>query len=200
MRYLRREDVRRAIGARTGFAECNSRVTVGFQRTGDSGSPLNTAYIRIDQFAWMDAILTIRWLDARSYLPTLTHLVQSGLQVLLWAGDADWICNWAGNYDVANALEFNGQEEFRAKELQPYTVNGVQRGTVKSVEGFTFMRVFEAGHEVPYYRGFFLFYFIFLSLHGPSIRGLELTGDYAEPETSLQVFRQVLEGKGIYST
>jgi carboxypeptidase C (cathepsin A) len=90
--------------------------------------------------------------DTRTLLPTLSTLVQSGLQVLLWAGDADWICNWVGNYDVANALTFDGAEEFRGQELVPYTVDGVESGTFKSVGGLTFMRVFGAGHEVPYYR------------------------------------------------
>lgn len=92
--------------------------------------------------------------DAKTFLPTLSQLVESGLQVLLWAGDADWICNWVGNLDVANAVTFNGAEEFRGKELVPYSVDGVEKGRVKSVGEFTFLRVFGAGHEVPYYREF----------------------------------------------
>ena len=57
--------------------------------------------------------------DAKTLLPTLSQLIESGLQVLLWAGDADWICNWTGNLDVANTVAFDGAEEFRGKELVP---------------------------------------------------------------------------------
>lgn len=72
--------------------------------------------------------------------------------MLVWAGDADWICNWLGNEAVAEQVSFKGQEDFRGKELKPYTVNGVQRGTFKTADNFSFLRIFEAGHEVPYYR------------------------------------------------
>ena len=90
--------------------------------------------------------------DPRSFLSALSEVVQSGISVLVWAGDADWICNWIGNYDVANAVEFDGQDEFKGKSLKPYTVNGTEKGTFKTVDNFSFLRVYEAGHEVPYYR------------------------------------------------
>lgn len=57
-----------------------------------------------------------------------------------------------GNYDVAQVVEFDGQAEFRAAQLAPYNVNGKQGGTFKTVDNFSFLRVFAAGHEVPYYR------------------------------------------------
>ena len=103
--------------------------------------------------------------DARSSLPTLSSLLQANhtLPIILWAGDADWICNWVGNEAVAHAVDFDGQQAFRKKPLQSYTVNGTQRGLVKSVDRFVFMRVFEAGHEVPYYREFYLFVLYFVS-------------------------------------
>lgn len=61
---------------------------------------------------------------------------------------------WMGNYDAAQAVEFDGQTEFRAASLEPYKVNGVEGGTFKTVDNFSFLRVYEAGHEVPYYRKF----------------------------------------------
>ena len=69
--------------------------------------------------------------DARSYLSILSTLLQSNhtFPIILWAGEADWICNWNGNEAVAHAVEFDGQQEFREKPLQNYTVNGTQRGT-----------------------------------------------------------------------
>lgn len=78
--------------------------------------------------------------------------MQSGITVLLWAGDADWICNWKGGIAAAEDVKYPGQKEFQSKHLEPYTVDGKQMGTFKGVDNFSFLRVFEAGHEVPYYR------------------------------------------------
>jgi carboxypeptidase D len=82
----------------------------------------------------------------------MSKVVQTGIQVLMWAGDADYICNWFGNIGVANAVTYAGTAEFAAKALAPYTVNGTEMGQFKTVDNLSFLRVYEAGHEVPYYR------------------------------------------------
>lgn len=110
--------------------------------------------------------------DSRSLLPALNSVVQSGIQVLVWAGDADFICNWQGNYDVANQVDYDSSSAFASKGLAPYTVNGKQAGTFKSAGNFSFLRVFGAGHEVPYYT----------------------------PEVALQAFVQTMQKKAISST
>jgi carboxypeptidase C (cathepsin A) len=78
--------------------------------------------------------------------------VKSGIQVLVWAGDADWICNYIGVQRVAEAVEFDGSSQFSNATLKPYTVNGTKKGEYKSVDNFSYLRVYGAGHEVPYYR------------------------------------------------
>jgi len=78
--------------------------------------------------------------------------VQTGLTTLIWAGDADWICNWFGGLAAANAISYSGRSTFSAAALKPYTVSGAQGGTFKSVGNLSFLRVFAAGHEVPFYR------------------------------------------------
>ncbi|PLB52231.1 putative carboxypeptidase S1 [Aspergillus steynii IBT 23096] len=143
--YLADEEVKKAIGARSKYSECANAASAKFSTTGD---------------------------NPRSFLSALSEVVQSGISVLVWAGDADWICNWIGNYDVANAVEFDGQDEFKGKSLKPYTVNGTEKGTFKTVDNFSFLRVYEAGHEVPYYQ----------------------------PEVSFQAFKQTLQKKPISST
>ncbi|KAF4230986.1 hypothetical protein CNMCM6805_000509 [Aspergillus fumigatiaffinis] len=143
--YLANADVVKAIGAQTKYQECPDGPYNKFSQTGD---------------------------NPRSFLSTLSDVVKSGINVIVWAGDADWICNWLGNYEVANAVDFPGQSKFKAKDLAPYTVNGVEKGTFKYVDNFSFLRMYEAGHEVPYYQ----------------------------PEASLQVFQQILQKKPIFST
>ncbi|KAK8063011.1 hypothetical protein PG997_015108 [Apiospora hydei] len=143
--YLAKQSVQKAIGAQSSYQECPSAPYLKFSDTGD---------------------------NTRSLLDTLSDVVQSGVTVLVWAGDADWICNYMGVQAVANAVDFDGSDEFNAKDLQPYTVNGKETGKYKTVKNFTYLQVYAAGHEVPYYQ----------------------------PETALQVFMQTMKKKGISST
>lgn len=98
--------------------------------------------------------------------------MQSGIRVLIWAGDADWICNWFGGLAVANSIDYSGKSTFSSKAVASYTVDGKAGGTFKSVGNLSWLRVFGAGHEVPYYQ----------------------------PALALQAFKQTLSGKAISST
>ncbi|RSL56919.1 hypothetical protein CEP53_006650 [Fusarium sp. AF-6] len=143
--YIMREDVMEAIGARTRFAECSDEVYANMETTGDG---------------------------ARSFLGPLADVVKRGINTLIWAGDTDWICNWEGNLWAADALEWPGQAKFTATALRNYTVNGKVHGRYKVVDNLAFLKVFEAGHSVPYYQ----------------------------PETALQVFKQVMQKGALKST
>lgn len=90
--------------------------------------------------------------DSRSFLDTLSTVVQSGIQVLIWAGDADWICNWFGGLNVADSIQYSGSSTFASTAVQSYTVSGKAGGEFKNVDNLSWLRVFGAGHEVPYYR------------------------------------------------
>lgn len=87
----------------------------------------------------------------RSTVPDLEGILQTGLPTLIWAGDADWICNWYAGWDTVNNLEYPGAAEFRAKDVQNYTVDGEVLGTFKTAENLSWLRVFGAGHKVPFY-------------------------------------------------
>ncbi|KAK8075683.1 Carboxypeptidase s1 [Apiospora hydei] len=143
--YLRRPDVMQKIGAKARYESCPNAPGVGFSRTGD---------------------------DARSFLDTLSEVVRTGIQVLLWAGDADYICNWMGNLHVADAVKYANSTQFGEAGMEDYKVAGVAKGQFKTAGNLSFMRVYEAGHEVPYYQ----------------------------PEASLQVFMQVMQGEVPSST
>jgi len=91
---------------------------------------------------------------------------------VIWAGDADWICNWFGGLAVANAITYSGSSTFNSKAVTNYTVSGVAGGTFKTVGNLSWLRVFGAGHEVPYYQ----------------------------PEVALQVFKQTMQKKPLSST
>ena len=77
-----------------------------------------------------------------------------------------------GNLAAADAVTYSQSSAFKAAALQPYTVNGAKNGTYKTAGNFSFLRVFGAGHEVPYYQ----------------------------PALALQVFKQIMSGSGLKST
>lgn len=143
--YLANATVVAAIGAQTSYGECPTVPYAKMVSTGD---------------------------EARSFLEPLAEVVQSGVNVLIWAGDLDWICNWYGSQLVVNNLDYSDSAEFQATALAEYTVDGTSYGQFKSVGNLNFLRVYEAGHEVPYYQ----------------------------PVVALQAFTQILKGEQLTST
>jgi carboxypeptidase C (cathepsin A) len=137
-------------------------------------------------------LLLIHESDARSFLATLSDVVASGIQTVIWAGDADWICNWFGGFDVANAIQYSGSATFSTTAVQNYTVSGKAGGEFKTVDNLSWLRVFGAGHEVPYYREF-------ITRSRESMR-IEVLTSFIEPEVALQVFKQTLSKKPLSST
>ncbi|WEW61996.1 serine-type carboxypeptidase [Emydomyces testavorans] len=76
------------------------------------------------------------------------------IRVLIYAGDADFICNWLGNQAWTDALEWSGQKKFAHAQMKNLTIvdnksEGKNIGEVKSHGNFTFMRLYGGGHMVP---------------------------------------------------
>ena len=74
------------------------------------------------------------------------------MRVALIYGDADYICNWFGGEAVSNQLNYTHKAEFAKTGYVPFTVDGTEYGEVRQYGNFSFVRVYEAGHEVPYYQ------------------------------------------------
>jgi hypothetical protein len=51
-----------------------------------------------------------------------------------------------------NAVNFSNAATFRNMAVSNYTVGGIAGETFKTVDNLSWLRVFAAGHEVPYYR------------------------------------------------
>jgi cathepsin A (carboxypeptidase C) len=73
------------------------------------------------------------------------------IPVLIYAGDADFICNWLGNKAWTEALEWPGQKAYNKEEMSNLTVSGKDEfvGAYKSSGNFTFIQIHAAGHMVP---------------------------------------------------
>ncbi|KAG8882413.1 hypothetical protein FRB98_003719 [Tulasnella sp. 332] len=123
--YLQTSSIQTKIGAAVKYQECPDAPYEKFANTGD---------------------------DSRTWLPELGALANSKMRILIWAGDADYICNWMGGYAAISAMPWYGNATFSSTAFTNVTVGGVAAAQVKNVDNFTFARVFGAGHEVPYYQ------------------------------------------------
>lgn len=123
--YLNTAAVQAAIGAYQNFSESSSTVGNAFSNTGDDGRESRTIE------------------DVRS-------LLAQGVQVVMYAGDADYNCNWLGGEVVAREVGQNGFEQAGYTDLQ--TSDGIVHGQVKQAGNFSFTRFYQSGHEVPFYK------------------------------------------------
>ncbi|KAI9216072.1 Alpha/Beta hydrolase protein [Blastocladiella britannica] len=89
--------------------------------------------------------------DEPSYL-VLPKLVSKGVKVLIYNGDADIICNFVGNEMTLSQLRWGGDVGFgKGARLQPYLPNGRSAaGAFIKARGLSYVRIFEAGHMVPF--------------------------------------------------
>jgi len=78
-------------------------------------------------------------------------MLASGVKVMVYAGDKDFICNWVGNQQWVQKMQWPGQEEFNAKTMATWTADGASEASGEFVHhaGLTFVRVYNAGHMVP---------------------------------------------------
>lgn len=121
--YLNKKEVMETLGAEvSSYESCNFDINRNFLMHGD----------------WM--------LPFHKFVPDLLKEIP----VLIYAGDADYICNWLGNHAWTEALEWSGKKDFNGVHLAPFELNDKEYGQVKSAGNLTFLRLYQAGHMVPY--------------------------------------------------
>lgn len=122
--YLNQKEVMDTLGAEvSSYDSCNFDINRNFLFQGDWMQPFHR----------------------------LVPKILEEIPVLIYAGDADFICNWLGNKAWTEALEWPGKKAFNKAELDDLTIPGGKKeyGKVKSSGNFTFMRIYQAGHMVP---------------------------------------------------
>lgn len=123
--YLNQKDVMKALGAEVdSYESCNFDINRNFLFQGDWMKPFHR----------------------------LVPGILEDIPVLIYAGDADFICNWLGNLAWTSELEWPGQKAYRKAPLEDLKLlnDGTKIGAVKSSGNFTFMRLHAGGHMVPY--------------------------------------------------
>jgi cathepsin A (carboxypeptidase C) len=80
----------------------------------------------------------------------LEEVLDAGVRVLNFAGDADYICNWVGSKAYTMALHWSGRGAYHTTKdyvwYHPRTRKSL--GEVRSAGGLTNVRVYNAGHMV----------------------------------------------------
>ncbi|KAF2460491.1 Alpha/Beta hydrolase protein [Lineolata rhizophorae] len=123
---LNTAEVQNILGVAVNYTTNNANTYYAFAQTGD--------------FVW------------ETYMEDLEYLLDQGVRVGLIYGDADYICNWFGGEAVSLAVNYTDADAFRASGYVPFTVDDTEYGEVRQYGNFSFLRIYESGHEIPYYQ------------------------------------------------
>lgn len=120
--FLNAASVQSDLGVNRKWESCNFQVNAGFSSD------------------WMK--------DQQWKVPAL---LSSGVRVVVYAGDMDFIVNWLGVQAWTLALKWEGHDQFNAQTPHKWQPEGAKQayGEARTYQGFTFLRVFNAGHMVP---------------------------------------------------
>nr|OQO19184.1 hypothetical protein B0A51_13920 [Rachicladosporium sp. CCFEE 5018] len=124
--YLNSEKVQKALGAFVNYtSDGGNTVYNAFVNTGDDDRESGT-------------------------IEACRALVSQGVYVVQFAGDADYNCNWLGGQAVAEEIDAPGF--CNAGYVDMKTSDHITHGQVKQSANFAFARIYESGHEVPFYQ------------------------------------------------
>ncbi|KAK2760863.1 hypothetical protein FQN54_002103 [Arachnomyces sp. PD_36] len=90
---------------------------------------------------------------ARTTKKKLETLLDKGIKIAFVYGDLDYRCNWMGAESVSMGLDYKEAEKFRESGYQEISTNeDYVGGLARQYGGFSFSRVFHAGHSVASYQ------------------------------------------------
>jgi len=86
----------------------------------------------------------------KAYQQDIPLVLAAGVRVIAYSGTLDFICNYYGGSNWTADMVWPGQAAFNSTELSSWVLpNGTVGGQVKTVQNFTWLVVFNAGHMVP---------------------------------------------------
>ncbi|KEP49632.1 serine carboxypeptidase [Rhizoctonia solani 123E] len=135
--FMNDEKVKSELGAvgNREFKSCNMQVNQAFMMQGDGMH------------------------NAAALLP---ELIEDGVRLLIYAGNADFMCNAIGNLQWLEKLETSFQADFQAAKQIPFvplsSKSNKPAGFVKTAGGngkftagnVTYVQIYDAGHMVPF--------------------------------------------------
>jgi len=102
---------------------------------------------------WTDCAMGVHlllmddWVESFSF--DVAFVLANNIEVYVYSGMVDFVCNYYGGIAWTNAMPWPGQSAFNSANFTDWTVNGQVAGHVKTAQGFTFIEVENAGHMVP---------------------------------------------------
>jgi len=104
--------------------------------------------------SWSECNMEVHTMMLGDWIVDLTfdvsYLVESGLKVLVYSGNKDFICNWRGGEAWTNQVKWSKASQFQTANYTQYVdSNGTVIGDYKQVDNFSFLKVHDAGHMVP---------------------------------------------------
>merc|ERR1719492_361528 len=90
----------------------------------------------------MKNLFTVDWV--RNFAPLIQPMLEGGIEVLIYAGDQDFICNWLGNEKWTLALNWTQKAAFNAASMKPWSVTDAagrsqSAGRLRSHANFHFL-------------------------------------------------------------
>jgi len=83
-------------------------------------------------------------------MPQVGSLLDGGdMEVLVYSGNKDWICNWRGGEAWTNDTKWKGKEDFNNATYTDWMVDGEAAGHLKQHGNLHFLEFYNAGHMVP---------------------------------------------------
>ncbi|EAQ88636.1 hypothetical protein CHGG_05255 [Chaetomium globosum CBS 148.51] len=142
--FLNSEEVQRELGVPLNITGLSTAVFSAFMSTGDFVLGQN--------------------------LDILGKLLDQGVKVALVYGDRDYQCNWYGGEQISLAIQSKLSSKFHEAGYTKIQTNKKDvGGYVRQHGNLSFSRVFQAGHEAPWYQ----------------------------PETTYQIFKRVMFDKDV---
>ncbi|KAI0901605.1 carboxypeptidase S1 [Annulohypoxylon nitens] len=162
--YLNSGELQSAIGAFINFTS-NNVVYEAFDNTGDDSREMGT-------------------------IEDIRYLLSKGVTVAIYAGDADYNCNWLGGEAVAEEIAAPGFS--KAGYVDMVTSDNVTHGQVKQAGKFSFTRIYESGHEVPFYQPLAALEYFERAIKGHDIQTgrAPVSADYTTKGTPKSTYRQ----------
>ncbi|KAI1451907.1 carboxypeptidase S1 [Annulohypoxylon moriforme] len=162
--YLNSPELQSAIGAFINFTS-NNVVGEAFDNTGDDSREMGT-------------------------IEDIRYLLSKNITVAVYAGDADYNCNWLGGEAVAE--EINAPGFSQAGYVDIVTSDNVTHGQVKQAGKFSFTRIYESGHEVPFYQPLAALEYFERAIKGHDIQTGKgpVNADYLTQGTQKSTYRQ----------
>lgn len=149
--YLNNADIQAALGAYTNYSDGSTIVAAAYNSTGD---------------------------DARNFgiRDICNNIIASNITFLMYFGDADYTCNWFSGIEFSETMSLpagynqSGYENFT-------TSDGVVHGQARAAGKYSLVRIYNSGHEVPFYQPLAALDMLNRTIHGLDIATGEVSVD-----------------------